>query len=137
MRIKNGDIIKIPSINDKRGSLCVLENNKSVPFKIKRIYYIFDVPSETDRGGHAHKKLRQLFIPISGSFSIRLKWGDQIKDFQLNNPKKGLYVGQMVWRELYNFSSGAVCLVLASENFLKRDYIRNYKMFKKYERQIY
>jgi dTDP-4-dehydrorhamnose 3,5-epimerase-like enzyme len=133
MKAKNGDIIEIPNIDDRRGKLCFLENNLSIPFRIKRIYYIFDVPSETNRGGHAHKNLCQLFIPLSGSFSITLKWGKQSKEYQLNNPKKGLYIGPMVWRELYNFSSGAVCLVLASEKYSEKDYIRNYKVFKKHE----
>jgi hypothetical protein len=133
MKTENGDIIQIPSIDDRRGSLCFLENNLSVPFKIKRIYYIFDVPSGTNRGGHAHKKLQQIFIALSGSFTINLKWGKLSKEYQLNNPKKGLYIGPMVWRKLYNFSSGAVCLVLASEKFSEKDYIRKYKIFKTHE----
>jgi len=133
MKIKNGDIIQIPSIDDRRGSLSFLENNLSVPFKIKRVYYIFNVPSGTNRGGHAHKKLQQIFIALSGSFTIKLKWGKHTKEYQLNNPKKGLYIGPMAWRKLYNFSSGAVCLVLASEKFSEKDYIRKYSLFKTHE----
>jgi hypothetical protein len=133
MKTKNGDMIEIPSLYDKRGSLCFLENDSSIPFRIQRIYYIFDVPSAANRGGHAHKKLQQIFIALSGSFTINLKWGRNSNVYQLNNPKMGLYIGPMVWRELYNFSSGAVCLVLASEKFSENDYIRKYTSFKKYE----
>ena len=128
MKIK---FVDIPVVKDPRGNIAVVENI-SVPFKIKRVYYLFDVPSGGTRGGHAHKKLLQLIIPISGSFDVVLKDGKNIKVINLNNPSKGLLVPTMVWRELKNFSSSAVCLVLASEEFDEEDYIRKWDEFKNF-----
>ena len=121
--------IDIPSINDPRGNLAVLENSK-LPFKIKRVYYLYDVPSGSKRGGHAHKDLLQLIVPLSGSFELVLKDGVNEKTVMLHNPTRGVLIPTMTWRELRNFSAGAVCLVLASEEFDEEDYIRDWKEFK-------
>ena len=121
--------IDIPSINDPRGNLAVLENSK-LPFKIKRVYYLYDVPSGSKRGGHAHKDLLQLIVPLSGSFELVLKDGVNEKTVMLHNPTRGVLIPTMTWRELRNFSAGAVCLVLASEEFDEEDYIRDWEEFK-------
>ena len=121
--------IDIPSINDPRGNLAVLENSK-LPFKIKRVYYLYDVPNGSKRGGHAHKDLLQLIVPLSGSFELVLKDGVNEKTVMLHNPTRGVLIPTMTWRELRNFSAGAVCLVLASEEFDEEDYIRDWEEFK-------
>ena len=117
-------IIDIPKITDVRGNLSVIENDV-VPFETRRVYYLYDVPSGTHRGGHAHKNLLQMLIAISGSFDVVLKdrYGNQ-KTITLNKPNEGLLIPNMIWRELENFSSGSVCLVVASEPYKKDDYIR-------------
>ncbi|QXP59909.1 sugar 3,4-ketoisomerase [Olleya sp. HaHaR_3_96] len=125
-------IIDLPKIKDSRGNLSVIENN-TIPFDIKRVYYLYDVPSDAYRGGHAHKKLVQFLIPLSGSFDVILKDSIKTKSVTLNKPNKGLLITSGVWRELENFSSGAVCLVLASEVYDEDDYIREYKAFKNYK----
>ncbi len=122
----NYNIIDIPKINNTRGNIGVIEND-TIPFDVKRVYYLFDVPSGAKRGGHAHKKLKQVLIAISGSFDVVLKNGKSKEIITLNRPDKGLLIENNIWRELENFSSGSVCLVLASEEFSENDYIRSYK----------
>ncbi|OUR90334.1 hypothetical protein A9Q87_13660 [Flavobacteriales bacterium 34_180_T64] len=125
-------LIDIPKIEDRRGNLSVVEGD-CVPFDIKRVYYLYDVPSGAFRGGHAHKKLYQFLIALSGSFDVHLKDGKEQKTITLNKPNIGLLIVPGTWREIDNFSSGAVCLVLASKNFDEDDYIRDYQDFKVYK----
>ena len=122
----NNKIIDIPKINNTKGNIGVIEND-TIPFDIKRVYYLFDVPTGAKRGGHAHKKLKQVLIAISGSFDVVLKNGKSKEIITLNRSDNGLLIENNIWRELENFSSGSVCLVLASEEFSEDDYIRSYK----------
>ncbi len=126
-------LIDIPKIEDRRGNLSVVEKD-CIPFDIKRVYYLYDVPSGAYRGGHAHKEQLELLIALSGSFEVILKDGKSTKRVMLNKPDQGLLIPTGVWRELENFSSGAVCLVLASDVFDEDDYIRNFKSFKSTKR---
>ncbi len=119
-------IVDLPKITDPRGNLTFIEGNSHVPFDIKRVYYLYDVPGGAERGGHAHKDLQQLIIAMSGSFDVVLDDGREKKRFHLNRSYFGLYVCNMIWRELDNFSSGAVCLVLASNAYSESDYYRDY-----------
>jgi len=130
--IKDCSFINIPRIEDYRGNLAVIEK-EVVPFKIERVYYLFDVPSGSTRGGHAHKNLSQFIIALAGSFDVVLKDGISEQRLLLNNPSKGLLINSGIWRELENFSSGSVCLVLASNVFDESDYIRDYQEFKNYK----
>lgn len=130
----NIEIIEIPKIEDYRGNIAVIENDV-VPFEIKRVYYLFDVPSSSHRGGHAHKNLVQLLIPLSGSFDVVLNDGKENQTITLNKPDKGLLIKPTIWRELGNFSSGAVCLVIASEVYEEEDYIREFDQFLEYVNQ--
>ena len=122
-------LIEIPKIKDPRGNLSVIEN-QTVPFEIKRVYYLYDVPSDAFRGGHAHKDQFELLIAVSGSFEVVLDNGTKKETVMLNKPNIGLLIPTMVWRELQNFSSGSVCLVLASDVFDESDYIRDYAHYK-------
>ncbi|MFK7031541.1 sugar 3,4-ketoisomerase [Flavobacterium oreochromis] len=126
----NIKIIQVPKIEDYRGNLGVIEGN-TIPFEIKRVYYLFDVPSNASRGGHAHKAQLELLIAISGSFDVLLDNGIEKKIVTLNKPDKGLLIPTYMWRELDNFSSGAVCLVISSGVFDESDYIREYDDFLK------
>ena len=123
--------IDIPKIENTEGNIAIIEKN-TIPFEIKRVYYLFDIPSSAHRGGHAHKNLNQILIALSGSFDVILKDGISTQTITLNKPDKGLLITTNIWRELENFSSGAVCLVLASEIFDENDYIRNYDDFLNY-----
>lgn len=129
MPLNDCHIIDLPRIADPRGNLTFVEGGRHVPFEIKRIYYLYDVPGGAERGGHAHKKLQQLVIAASGSFDIILEDGFERRRFHLNRPYYGLYIGPMVWRTIDNFSSGAVCLVLASDLYDPADYYRDYGEF--------
>ena len=119
----------IPTITDTRGNLAVIEK-ECLPYPIKRVYYLFDVPSDSYRGGHAHKEQFEFLIALSGSFTVTLDNGTSKKSFLLNKPNKGLLLPTGIWRELEDFSSGAVCLVLSSGEFDEGDYIRNYQDFR-------
>lgn len=136
MNLSRCKIIDLPKITDERGNLTFVEGNKHIPFGIKRIYYLYDVPGGESRGGHAHKSLQQFIIAASGSFDVILDDGLERKRFHLNRSYYGLYVPSMVWRELNNFSSGSVCLVLASEYYDENDYIREYETFKKIVKKL-
>jgi oxalate decarboxylase/phosphoglucose isomerase-like protein (cupin superfamily) len=122
-------IITFPKVEDQRGNLSFVEGGKHVPFDIARIYYLYDVPGGASRGGHAHKQLQQVIIAISGSFDVELDDGVQKKTFHLRRSNEGLYLSNMIWRELTNFSSGSVGLVLASRHYEEDDYYRDYGAF--------
>jgi hypothetical protein len=122
-------LIDLPKIEDARGNLTFVESRKHIPFDISRVYYLYDVPGGVDRGAHAHKSLHQFVIAASGSFEVRLDDGQEKKAFFLNRAYYGLYIPPMHWREVVNFSSGSVCLVLASAPYTEGDYIRNYQQF--------
>lgn len=124
-------IIKLPKLSDPRGSLSFIEGGRHVPFDVKRVYYLYDVPGGEARGGHAHRELSQLVIAVSGSFTVVLDDGRERHSFVLNKPYEGLLITPGKWRELEDFSSGAVCLVLASHYYDESDYIRNYDEFLK------
>ena len=132
--IKDVKIIDIPKIIDPkgRGKLSVVEKN-IIPFDIKRVYYLYDVPSDAYRGGHAHKNLIQFMIPLSGSFEVLVDDGTNKTKIMLNKPHKGLLIPKGIWREMDNFSSGAVCAVLASDYFDEEDYFRDYNEFIKFK----
>lgn len=131
MSILQCKLIKLPKIQDSRGNLTFIESKKHIPFEIKRVYYLYDVPGGEARGGHAHRKLQQFIIAANGSFDVVVDDGVRKKKFHLSRSYYGLYIPKMIWRELKNFSSGSVCLVLASDFYDERDYIRDYKDFKK------
>lgn len=122
-------IIDLPKITDPRGNLTFIEGNVHVPFDIKRVYYLYDVPGGAERGGHAHKALSQLIVAMSGSFDVLLDDGTEKRRFHLNRSYQGLYVCPMIWRELDNFSSGSVCMVLASNIYQESDYYRDYQEY--------
>ena len=124
-------IITLPKIEDPRGNLSVIQEN-TIPFKINRIYFLYDVPSGAQRGGHAHKDQQEFIIAVSGSFEVVLNTGTQEKVYHLFKPNEGLYVPVNTWRELRNFSSGSVCLVVSSDEFDETDYIRDFKDFINY-----
>ena len=124
--------IKFQQHGDDRGMLVALEENKEIPFKIKRIYYLFDTLSDVRRGFHAHKNLKQILICVSGSCKIHLDNGFEIEEIILDNPTEGIFIDNNIWREMYDFSDNAVLLVLASELYDESDYIRNYNEFKKF-----
>ncbi|ALM21519.1 hypothetical protein JCM19294_1761 [Nonlabens tegetincola] len=124
------EILDIPKITDPRGNLAVIEKD-SIPYKINRVYYLYDVPSDSYRGGHAHKECLELLIAVSGSFTVTLFDGKTTQEVVLNKPDKGLLIPTMMWRELKDFSSGSMCLVLASHEYSEADYIRVKKDFVK------
>ncbi len=129
MSMENCIIIELPKTTDPRGNLTFIEGMRHIPFDIRRVYYLYDVPGGAERGGHAHKALSQLIIAMSGSFDVILDDGMEKKRFHLNRSYQGLYVCPMIWRELDNFSSGSVCMVLASNEYDEADYYRDYAEF--------
>ncbi|MFZ4498306.1 MAG: sugar 3,4-ketoisomerase [Burkholderiales bacterium] len=129
MPLSDCKLISLPKIQDPRGNLTFIEGGSHVDFEIRRVYYLYDVPGGSSRGGHAHKALRQLIIALSGSFDVLLDDGQEKKTFHLNRSFEGLYVCPMIWRELDNFSSGSVCMVLASNRYDEDDYYRDYDQF--------
>ena len=129
MDIANCKIIELPKITDPRGNLTFVEGGGLIPFDIQRVYYLYDVPGGAQRGGHAHKGLHQLIVAMSGSFDVVLDDGKSKKRIHLARSYYGLYVCPMIWRELDNFSSGSVCMVLASNKYHEDDYHRNYEEF--------
>ena len=129
MNLAECRIIDLPKIADPRGNLTFIETGRHVPYEIKRVYYLYDVPGGAERGGHAHRGLHEFIIAMSGSFDVILDDGKQKKRFHLNRSYFGLYVRPMIWRELDNFSSGSVCMVLASTFYDESDYYRIYDEF--------
>jgi oxalate decarboxylase/phosphoglucose isomerase-like protein (cupin superfamily) len=122
-------IINLPKIVDPRGNLTFIEEENPIPFKIKRVYWIYDVPGGAIRGSHAYKNLHEVVIALSGSFDVILNDGKEEKRWQLNRSYYGLYVPNMLWRTLENFSTNALCLILASETYDEKDYVRDYEIF--------
>ncbi|WP_299893235.1 FdtA/QdtA family cupin domain-containing protein [uncultured Ruegeria sp.] len=131
MSISKCKVIDLPRVADARGNLTFIEGHNHIPFGIKRVYYLYDVPGGSDRGEHAHRNLHQFIVCMSGSFDVHLDDGQKNKRIHLNRSYFGLYVCPMIWRYLDNFSSGAVCMVLASENYDESDYIRDREVFLK------
>ena len=129
MGLENCRIIGLPRIEDPRGNLTFIEGDNHIPFEIKRVYYTYDVPGGSERGSHAHKNLQQLIVAMSGSFDVVLDDGSNSHRFHLNRSYYGLYVPPMMWRTIDNFSSGSVCMVLASERYDESDYYRDYAAF--------
>lgn len=127
--INDVQIIDITKVHDTRGNLSVIEGD-ALPYEVKRVYYLYDIPSGGRRGGHSHKNQQEFLVALSGSFDVILNDGNEQKKVTLNKPNMGLLIVNGIWRELENFSSGSVCLVLASEVFKEDDYIRNYEDFK-------
>jgi len=131
--VYNCSVIELPRIHNRAGNITPIENLKNIPFEIKRVYYLYDVPGGESRGGHAHKKLQQLLIAASGAFDVLLDDGVNKRTITLNRPYYGLHIVPGIWRELMEFSSGAICLVLASEIYKEGDYLRDYKDFIKFK----
>ena len=129
--IHDSIILDITKVHDTRGNLSVIQGN-AIPFDIKRVYYLYDIPSGGRRGGHSHKNQQELLVALSGSFDVILNDGDEQKTVTLNKPNVGLLIVNGIWRELENFSSGSVCLVLASDVFEEEDYIRDFNEYKDY-----
>ncbi len=132
MRLSEVNLIELSKITDPRGNLTVAQSKEKIPFDIKRVYWVYDVPSGEYRGGHAHKQCKEVIVALSGSFHVTLDNGQEKRTFLLNHPYEGLLVDVNTWRTLDDFSSGAVCLVLASEPFEEDDYIREYDDFLTY-----
>ncbi|NNE55516.1 MAG: WxcM-like domain-containing protein [Flavobacteriales bacterium] len=124
-------LVDLPVISDPRGDLTFLEGDRHVPFPIRRVYFLYNVPVDSERGGHAHRELEQVVFALSGSFRIKVDDGTSKTEYWLRNPRKGLYINRMVWREMDSFSQGAVCMVIASQYYDEGDYFRNYEDFQK------
>lgn len=129
MKIEECKVIELPKITDPRGNLTFIEGNRHIPFDIKRVFYLYDVPTGEDRGAHAHKSLHQFIVCLSGSFDVTLDDGVNQGIVHLNRPWKGLHVPPMIWASEVNFDPGSVCLVMASDEYDESDYYRNYNEF--------
>lgn len=127
--IHSCNVVELSKISRPEGNITIVQNGQNQPFNVRRVYYLYDVPGGSERGGHAHKHLYQLVVAASGSFDVIIDDGSNKKIVQLNRPYYGLLVVPGIWRELVNFSSGAICLVLASEKYSEEDYIRTYEDF--------
>lgn len=127
-------MLEIDRHNSEKGNISVVENASTVPFDVKRVYYLYDIPGGESRGGHAHRELQQFIVAASGSFDVTIDDGKSRRTFTINRPYRGLLVVPGIWRELDNFSSGSVCLVLASSEYSEEDYIRDYSEFKEYKK---
>jgi hypothetical protein len=127
------NVVELTKIHNPSGNITIIQNGSHQPFDIRRIYYLYDVPGGSERGGHAHKNLYQLIVAASGSFDVILDDGRNKKIIQLNRPNYGLMVVPGIWREIVNFSSGAICLVLASQKYSEADYVRDYSGFLKFK----
>lgn len=127
-----GKIISLRKISDPRGNLTVVEQCKDIPFQVSRVYWTYDIPTDAGRGGHAHIHCRELLVSVSGAFTVTLDNGHEKRQYLLTKPYEGLLVDKGIWRTLENFSSGAVCLVLAENSFDESDYIRDYSSFLKF-----
>jgi dTDP-4-dehydrorhamnose 3,5-epimerase-like enzyme len=134
MPISECQVIEIPRHTDPRGSLSVLESQIHVPFDIRRVYYLYDVPAGKVRAAHGHKRLQQLMVAMSGAFDVQVDNGFERRSFRLDRPDRGLYIPPGMWRDLGSFSGGAVCMVLASELYDESDYLRDYDAFLAYAR---
>ncbi len=131
MTIKDCRIIDLPRFSDERGTLTVIENDKEIPFEIRRIYYLHNNSTDMARGKHAHKKLNQFIIAMNGSFDITIDDGNETETYNLRDCNQGLFICPMIWRDIRNFTKDAICVVLASEFFDEDDYLRNYGAFLK------
>ncbi len=131
--IHNCNVVELPKIHNRAGNITIVQNGDHLPFKVKRVYYLYDVPGGSERGGHAHKNLYQLIVAASGCFDVIINDGKNKKIIELNRPNFGLLVIPGIWREIVNFSSGAICFVLASEKYSEDDYIRDYDEFVNYK----
>ena len=131
--IKDCHIIELDKHHHEKGNISVIENNTTIPFDVKRVYYLYDIPGGESRGGHAHKLLHQLMVSVSGSFKVILDDGEKKRIISLKRPYQALYLVPGIWRVLDDFSAGATCLVLASDKYDEEDYIRDYNLFLKYK----
>lgn len=131
MPIDSCRLLEFPIVSDPRGNLTFIESSRHIPFDIKRVYYLYDVPGGAERGGHGHRDLQQVIIAMSGSFDVVLNDGTRSHRYHLNRSYYGLYIGPMMWREIDNFSSGSVCMVLASDFYDEKDYFRSLEDFKR------
>jgi WxcM-like, C-terminal len=130
MPIADCKLIELPIVREPRGNLTFIEGEKDVPFEIKRVYYLYDVPGGAERGGHAHRRLKQLIVPLAGSFDVTIDDGFEARTIHLRRASQGLLMPTMIWREISEFTSGSVCLVLASEHYDEADYFRDYEEFR-------